>query len=228
MIKILRCSEKPLSLIGEVASFCWNSKPSKDIGIKCLKSNHGRTLEYPDVIISIEGYSARMIRELYTTMVGVSKLQASTRYIDYADFEFYLPEKCLYKEELNTIYTDTFDIISKKYKELLDKGMSKEDAANILPLGMFTKVALKINLRAILYLFELRMCLRAYKEFRNFMFELKVILCSIDEEWKYIIENFAKVKCVKQGTCFEEKSCEYYKTENFKKELTEYTSLFVS
>ena len=53
MIKIIKATEKPLSLMGEVASFCWNSKPSKEIGIKCLKSNHGRVAEYPDVIIAI-------------------------------------------------------------------------------------------------------------------------------------------------------------------------------
>jgi len=218
MIKIIRASEKPLTLMGEVASFCWNSNPSKEIGIKCLKSNHGRVAEYPDVTISIEEYSARMIRELYTHIIGTSRLQESTRYVNYKDFQFYIPDDAKDHET----YFETFDYISKQYKKLLEEGVSKEDAANILPLGMFTKIVLKINLRAILYLFELRTCMRVYEEFREFMVELQKVLENIDDEWKYIVDNFAITKCVKHGYCSEEKSCGYCDTDYFLNDVAKY------
>ena len=223
MIKIIKAEENPLTLIGEVASFCWGSKPSKNIGIKCLKSDHGRTFEYPDIIISIEGYSARMIRELYTAMIGVSKLQSSTRYINYKDFEYYTPDSIRNNDEALCKYDRLMAKIMDAYEYLEDEcKIPKEDIANVLPLGMMTKVALKINLRAILYLFELRTCTRAYIEYRVFMKELREVLCSISEEWKFIIDNFAKVKCVKQGNCFEDQSCDYHKTESFRKEVEAY------
>lgn len=218
MVEIIKATEKPLTLMGTVASFCWNSKPSKEIGIKCIKSNHGRVLEYPDVIVGISEYSARMIRELYTHIIGTSRLQESTRYVNYEDFHFYIP----YDVQDHDTYSETFDYISKQYKRLLEEGVSKEDAANILPLGMFTKVALKINLRAILYLFEMRTCMRAYEEFRNFMVELQKVLEQIDDEWKYVIDNFAVVKCVKYGYCSEEKSCGFYTTDHFLNAVAEY------
>ena len=221
MIKIIRATEKPLTLMGTVASFCWNSNPSKEIGIKCLKSNHGRVAEYPDAILVISEYSARMIRELYTHIIGTSRLQESTRYVDYNDFEFYIPDDA--KDHVT--YYETFDYISKQYKKLLDEGVSKEDAANILPLGMFTKIALKINLRAILYMFELRTCNRTYHEFRQFMIDLEKILKSIDDEWKFIIDNFAVTKCIKQGKCTEEKSCGFCDTDIFLNAVAEYNIL---
>jgi len=42
LIKVMRYSPNPLSLMGEVASTCWNSTPSPQIGIDCIEANHGR------------------------------------------------------------------------------------------------------------------------------------------------------------------------------------------
>lgn len=213
MIKVINYTHEPLSLMGEAAAICWNSKPSKDIGIRCLKSNHGRVLEYPDVIISIEGYSTRMVRELFRHVIGTSFLQESTRYVDCKNFNYYTPNSIKQNEDAYNAYAEIMDNISDFYKCLEDQKISKEDIANILPLGMMTKVVYKINLRALLHLFELRTCTRAYQEFRDFMEELRTVLLNLDDDWKYIIDNFAKTKCEINGYCREEKSCGKFKKE---------------
>jgi len=208
MIKVINYTHEPLSLMGEVASFCWNSKPSKDIAIKCIKSNHGRVLEFSDVIVSIEGYSARMIRELFRHQVGTSFLQESTRYVDCSHFNYYYPNGMKQNDESYNIYERCMKDIQNAYQDLVElKIIPKEDIANILPLGMMTKVVYKINLRAILHLFELRTCTRACVEFRSFMEELRIVLSNLDDDWKYIIDNFAKIKCEVHGYCSEEHSC---------------------
>lgn len=212
MIKVIKHTQNPLDLMGEVASFCWNSKPSKDIAIKCLKSDHGRVLEFPDVIVSIEGYSARMIRELFRHVVGTSFLQSSTRYVDYGKFDVYTPDSIKNNTEgALQFYNDALDEIADNYKRLQRLGIPKEDIANLLPLGMITKVIYKINLRAILHLFELRTCTRAYKEFRDFMEEFRSALSGLDDDWKYIMDNYAKTKCEIIGYCKEEKPCNKFK-----------------
>jgi thymidylate synthase (FAD) len=68
-------TKNPLSMIGEQAGLCWGSDTSnqeKNIkrALDCLESNHGRTLEFPDVYMTLDGYSARVIREWYTHIGG--------------------------------------------------------------------------------------------------------------------------------------------------------------
>ena len=93
MIKIINYTANPLTLMCEVASKCWNSTPSPRIGIECIENNHGRILEYPDVTVEISEYSARVIREIYTHIIGTSRVQESTRYVDKGNFDYYIPEK---------------------------------------------------------------------------------------------------------------------------------------
>lgn len=208
MIKVVDFTSKPLSLMGKVASGCWNSSPkdTSKVAIECINSGHGRVLEFADVIIEIDGYSARMIRELYTHIVGTSRLQASTRYINYGDFEFIIPKSISSDEKAMDLYSHIMIETSDTYGKLQDLGIPKEDIANILPLGMVSKMYLKINVRAILHMAEVRMCNRAYHEFREFMEELQSVISQLDNEWEYIASQM-KPKCEVYGYCNERNSC---------------------
>ena len=65
----------PITIIGERAGVCWGAD-TKDKeknykrGIDCILSGHGRTLEYVNVEMIIDGYSARCVREWYTHIGG--------------------------------------------------------------------------------------------------------------------------------------------------------------
>lgn len=39
-------------------------------GIECLENDRGRTIEFPDVYMVLDGYSARVMREWYTHIGG--------------------------------------------------------------------------------------------------------------------------------------------------------------
>ena len=91
-------TKNPIEMIGKEAGICWGSDtetPEKNYkrGINCLESGHGRTFEYPDIYMVIDGYSARVIREWYTHIGGApTRLQASTRYINYEKgFDYVTP-----------------------------------------------------------------------------------------------------------------------------------------
>ncbi|MDY6154529.1 MAG: FAD-dependent thymidylate synthase, partial [Terrisporobacter sp.] len=78
MIKIIKYDNNPITSIGEVAGICWGADTKDKTknykrGIDCLKNNHGRVMEYTDIEVVIEGYSARVIRELYTHIIGTSR-----------------------------------------------------------------------------------------------------------------------------------------------------------
>ena len=90
-------TKNPIQLIGEQAGICYGANtanPDKNFnrGMECLSNQHGRTLEFPDVYLIIDGYSARVIREWYTHIGGMpTRLQASTRYIEYGNFDYIIP-----------------------------------------------------------------------------------------------------------------------------------------
>ena len=91
-------TKNPITLIGRRAGVCWGADVSDDTknykrGMDCIESGHGRTLEFPTVEMILDGYSARVIREWYTHIGGApTRLQASTRYINYGEFEYVTPE----------------------------------------------------------------------------------------------------------------------------------------
>ena len=53
--------KKPITRSGVEAGICWGANTSNDEknylrGIDCLESGHGRTFEFPDVYLTLEGY----------------------------------------------------------------------------------------------------------------------------------------------------------------------------
>lgn len=209
MIKVLDYTRNPLFLMGVCASECWNSTPSPRIGIDCIESGHGRVLEYPEVTVAVDGYSARVIREIYTHIIGTTRLQASTRYIKYGEFDYIIPDSIKNNTKALDVYCKTIWNIQEAYKQLEELNIPKEDIANILPLGMTSRIVLKINARAILHMAELRLCNRAYWEFRKFMKEFLDVVSKLDNEWEKIC-SYAKPKCEVYGYCNEKHSCGKY------------------
>ena len=98
-ITILKETTKnPITLMGERAGICWgadisNAEKNYQRGLDCIKSGHGRVMEYVNVEMVLDGYSARVIREWYTHIGGApTRLQESTRYIDCENFNYIIPK----------------------------------------------------------------------------------------------------------------------------------------
>ena len=204
----------PISLIGREAGVCWGAdvtdgEKNYKRGMDCLASGHGRTWEYPQVYMILEGYSARVIRELYTHIGGSpTRLQASTRYINYEKgFDYIVPPKIALNEEANKIYNEAMNNILKAMQQLEALEMPREDIGMLLPLGMESKVVLRTNLRNLIDMSHQRLCTRAYWEFRALMKELMQSLSEYSEEWKYLVDNYFVAKCDYMGYCTEKKSC---------------------
>lgn len=212
MVTIIKGTETPLTDIGVAAGICWHANATdyeKNVrrAIDCIESGHGRVMEYPDVTLYIEGYSARCIRELYTHIIGTTRLQESTRYVDEGNFTYYTPDSILRNDEDFALYKDCMDYIKETYKKLEGRGIPKEDVANLLPLGMHSGIVLKINVRAIEHFANMRMCARAYKEIRALASEMKRSLEGYSEEWKRLVDIIMVPKCKKELFCTEKFCC---------------------
>ncbi len=206
-------TKDPISLIGRRAGICWgtdinDAEKNYKRGMDCIKAGHGRTLEFVNVEMLLDGYSARVIREWYTHIGGApTRLQASTRYINYGEFDYITPKSVDADAEKTAVYTSAMAQISDAYKNLQDIGVPKEDIANILPLGMTTKVVDKRNLRNLMDMSRQRMCSRAYWEYRELFRDVSRALKAISPEWEWIVDNCFMPKCEMLGYCPETKGC---------------------
>ena len=207
----------PISMMGEEAGICWNADTSDNEknfkrGLQCLKNKHGRVMEFVQAYIVLDGYSARVIRELYTHIGGApTRLQESTRYVDCTDFEYIVPNSISQNEEALKTYTYVMDTIKNGYSKLQKAEIPQEDIANILPLGMHTKIILRTNLRHLMDMAEQRLCGRAYWEYRELMKDIIKELSYFSDEWDYLINDYHvfQRKCEVIGYCPESKSCGY-------------------
>ena len=204
----------PISLIGREAGVCWGSDiedPDKNYkrGLNCLTSGHGRTWEYPQVYMVVDGYSARVIRELYTHIGGgPTRLQASTRYINFKNgFKYVTPPSIQNDAKANELYHEAIENLLESMQKLEALGMPKEDVNMLLPLGMESKVVFRTNLRNLIDMSHQRLCTRAYWEFRQLMKDIMDELKAYSEEWAYLVDQYFVPKCDVTGFCTETKSC---------------------
>lgn len=210
-------TESPITKMGEMAGVCWGADTDSRIanyqrGWDCVKSGHGRVMEFVEVSMILDGYSARVMREWYTHIGGApTRLQASTRYIDYGDFEYVTPPSI----ERNPFAYATYQQVMKNIRNALVAledfdGVPREDAAMLLPLGMTTRVVDKRNLRNLVDMSRQRMCNRAYWEFRELF---KDICDALEEygsdsgEWTTIVMTQMRPKCKIYGYCPEKHGC---------------------
>ena len=203
----------PITLIGKCAGVCWGADTTDDAknyrrGMDCLESGHGRTFEFPDVYMVLDGYSARVMREWYTHIGGMpTRLQASTRYIDYGDFDYITPPSIAQNESTLCEWQSIMQTISNAMSDFEKAGVPREDIAMLLPLGMTTRVVDKRNLRNLVDMSRQRMCNRAYWEFRELFRDISGALSRYSDEWEMITDHMFMPKCKAAGFCTEKHGC---------------------
>ena len=204
---------KPITLIGQMAGVCWGADTTDEErnykrGIDCLESGHGRTFEFPDVYMILDGYSARVMREWYTHIGGMpTRLQASTRYIDYKEFDCIKPPSIENDHRASINFDCALASIRVALEEMEKRGIPREDAALLLPLGMTTRVVCKHNLRNLIDMSRQRMCNRAYWEYRELFRDLSIALAQYSDEWATVVGTQFAPKCSVLGYCTEKHGC---------------------
>lgn len=218
VIILSETTDEPISLIGQMAGICYgtdttNQEKNYKRGLDCIKSNHGRALEFVQVYMLIDAYSARVIREFGRHMGGSpTYLQASTRYIDYTNFKYIVPPSIKENEEANQIYCNAMSAISDAATRLAALNIPKEDIGMMYPLGMETKIVYRTNLRGLIDMAKVRKCNRAYWEYRQLFKEIENALAIYSDEWKELVESMKifKIKCEYNQICEEKFGCGRY------------------
>ena len=146
-------TDEPISLIGEMAGICYGANTNDENknykrGLDCILSGHGRTLEFPKVYMILDEWSAKVIREYYTHIIDTTRLQASTRYIEYGEFDYIVPPRIAKNDEAYELYEKEMANIRETIKKLEELGIPKEDSSNLLPLAYKTKLFVLLDLES--------------------------------------------------------------------------------
>ena len=203
----------PITLMGQRAGICWGAdtqdqQKNYNRGMDCLVSNHGRVLEFVNVELALCGYSAKVMREWYTHIGCLpSRLQASTRYINYKHFDYVTPKTILANADAKARYDQHMKNTQELVQHLESIGIPREDATYPLPFAMETVIMDKRNLRNYIDMAHTRKCIRALWEFRDMFDDITNALSQISEEWEYITKHYFVPKCELFGYCTEKKSC---------------------
>lgn len=209
-------TKNPITLMGARAGVCWgadvsNNEKNYKRGLDCIKSGHGRVMEYVNVEMIIDGYSAKVLREYYTHIGGSpTRLQASTRYINYSkgDGFSYITPDSIVKNEAKIAWDAWMHTINDAIKTLIaEYNIPVEDATMLLPLAYSSKMVDRRNLRNFVDMSRQRMCSRAYWEYRELFKDICNALREYSDEWKWIVDNLFHAKCDEVGYCTESKSC---------------------
>lgn len=209
-------TKNPITLMGARAGICWgadvsNNEKNYKRGLDCIKSGHGRVMEYVNVEMIIDGYSAKVLREYYTHIGGSpTRLQASTRYINYSkgDGFAYITPDSIVKNEAKIAWDAWMHTINDAIKTLIaEYNIPVEDATMLLPLAYSSKMVDRRNLRNFVDMSRQRMCSRAYWEYRELFKDICNALREYSDEWKWIVDNLFHAKCDEVRYCTESKSC---------------------
>lgn len=216
-VKVLNyTTENPITMMGEMAGICWgadisDAEKNHKRGADCVKSNHGRAMEYPQVYLVLDGWSAKVIREFYTHIGGApTRLQASTRYIDYSNgFKQIIPDSVANNPKAKEVWEDFMSNVAPTIEKLKLCGIANEDATNVLPLAYETKVVVRTNLRNLVDMSRQRLCNRAYWEYRKMFKEILWQLENYSDEWEELVYGLKvfKPKCEELGYCPETRGC---------------------
>ena len=208
--------KNPITLAGKMAGVAYgsditNKEKNYKRGHTCITDGHYRVLEFAEVYFTLEGYSNRVIRQLFRHVGdGNSAIQESTRYVDFSQgFDYIIPLSIKNNKDSFVIktYTDAMRTIKEALYTLSTYDIPKEDTQMLIPLGATTKVSIMKNMRNLMEMSRVRMCALAYWEFRNLMNDLKEALSNYSPEWKELCDMLLKPKCEVVGYCTEKRCC---------------------
>jgi thymidylate synthase (FAD) len=117
--------------------------------------------------------------------------EASQRYKE-SPLQFYTPDLFV---DSDIYFADLYDSLSREYKYLLEKGVSREQARIVLPLATYTEFVCAVDLTNLLKFLEQRMHPRAQWEIRQYA---NVIANIVKEQaptvWRCFVDKHPEIE----------------------------------
>jgi thymidylate synthase (FAD) len=184
------------------------SDEEKDKELRYVFGTIGSSWEFVDYVFMIEGVTRAFTHQLVRHRVGVSFAQQAQRVVDFSGgkgFEYLTTGKIATDKVLKSFYDECMDRIQRTYSILVGSskdyenvgGAAPQDARGILPTNILTNICMKINLRSLSHLLNVRLCKKAQGEFQDVAKELLAKTLEI-HPWASPV---LRVHCAQHGSC---------------------------
>lgn len=150
--------------------------------------------EFLDYTFLIEGVSRAFTHQFVRNRQG-SYAQQTMRILDVSGFE-YVTGPTIKTEEQMELYHGTMATINAAYDELIESGVSIEDARGILPTNICTNIVAKFNLRTLSDMMASRQSPRTQGEYRD-VIELMFEAMAEEHPWIGIFLRDDKYQAIK-------------------------------
>lgn len=184
-VELISYTHNASILCARAAKSCYSDSPASEIELskakaaellkKTIKSGHHSVLEHAVYTFSIAGVSRVLTHQLVRHRMA-SYSQSSQRYVKLDEPSFVYPFNDEEDSSIQSVFIDAMHHAWKAYNELLEMGVSEEDARYVLPNACTTNIVVTMNARELLHFFKLRCCNRAQNEIRELAYEM-LTLC---------------------------------------------------
>jgi thymidylate synthase (FAD) len=148
---------------------------TRDLIHKILEKGHHSVLEHASATFRVLGGSRVFTHEMVRHRF-VSPSQQSQRYVNEARSEVVVPPSVAGDAEAAARFQGIVDEAHRAYRELIARGVPKEDARYLLPGGTVSEIVLSANFREWRHVFEVRCHPRAHWEIRQVCLEMLRVL----------------------------------------------------
>lgn len=169
---------------------------------KVIESGHHSTIEHCYAVFSISGVSRACTHQLVRHR-HMSFSQKSQRYVtESSQFEYIIPPT-LKNSPLLDEYKIFMEKTSEFYAKMIEEGIPAEDARFVLPNAAASSMVASLNLRELIHLANLRLCVNAQLEIRTVVDQM----CKLVVEKQPWLKEYLVPKCESLGYCDEARSC---------------------
>ncbi len=105
--------------------------------------------------------------------------------------------------EAESLFRDCVQVAYRAYRDMVNRGIPREDARYLLPHGWETRIVVTMNARELHHFFRLRLCRRA-------QWEIQDLACAMLREVRKVAPLLFEVAgpdCVTLGRCEEARPC---------------------
>ncbi len=168
-VELVRYTHDPVVTAGRAGGVCYDKEEKEDYGkfiMGIVRSGHESVIEHVVFTFRIEGVSRACTHQLVRHRIA-SYSQRSQRYVDEGEFDYVIPPSIERSEKAKREFEETMDFLIKKYEQLKEIGVTKEDARFVLPNACTTTIVATMNARSLRNFFKVRMEKHAQWEIRT-------------------------------------------------------------
>ena len=175
----------------------------QDLVRRVIDSGHGSTIEHIVFTFAISGVTRTLSHQLVRHRAGLAFDQQSQRYVKYKEPSYMVPGSVSDAEdEVRQRFEGQMAGSLEFYEDMLEAGIPGEDARFVMPNATRTNLVMTTNLRALIHMSGLRLCVMAQWEIRRLFQLIRHEIFRVSP----FLGSFLAPKCVPMGYCDEDRN----------------------